>query len=163
MATDTVIGTMDKLVKLHRSLNSLAEKKRTVIKENDTEALAGLLIEEQRHIKAIEQTDKERMKAAEQLLASKGAPIRTAALTELEAWLPPEEALDLQDKREELMAEMMKLKEENDLNQQLLRQSLQFISVSLDLFRPGMESFNYEKPAGVTAAPGGKSLFNTKT
>lgn len=160
MAAEQIISSMDKLVKLHRSLNSLAEKKRAVIKENDTEALARLLIEEQRHIKAIGQTDKERMKAAEQLLAAKGAPSGTAA--ELEAWLTPQEVQDLQAKRDELMAEMMKLKEENDLNQQLLRQSLQFISVSLDLFRPGMENFNYEKPAGVTAAPGGKSLFNTK-
>lgn len=60
MSARNIIESVEKLIKLHKSFNQLALRKTTILKASDTEAITALLIEEQKHIKAISQTDKER-------------------------------------------------------------------------------------------------------
>ncbi|CAN7338680.1 flagellar export chaperone FlgN [Peribacillus frigoritolerans] len=50
----------------------MAIRKTAILKANDTEAITALLISEQKHIKAISQTDKERERAVEEFLAANG-------------------------------------------------------------------------------------------
>ncbi|MFJ7993901.1 flagellar export chaperone FlgN [Peribacillus frigoritolerans] len=53
MTARNIIGSLEKLIKLHKSFNQLAIRKTAILKANDTEAITALLISEQKHIKAI--------------------------------------------------------------------------------------------------------------
>ncbi len=55
----------------------------------------------------------------------------------------------------------MKLKEQNELNQQLLITSLQFVNLSLDLLRPQDRNYNYDK-TNQEPPKKMKSMFDSK-
>ncbi|MDQ0881537.1 flagellar export chaperone FlgN [Peribacillus sp. V2I11] len=68
MSARNIIGSLEELIRLHKSFNQLSIRKTAILKANDTEAITALLISEQKHIKAISQTDKERERAVEEFL-----------------------------------------------------------------------------------------------
>ncbi|MEJ9229496.1 flagellar protein FlgN [Peribacillus butanolivorans] len=145
MSARNIIDSLEKLIKLHKSFNQLALRKTTILKASDTEAITALLIEEQKHIKAISQTDKEREAAVEGFFTAKGAVRQTASIDTVMELTEPIETAALKRLKKELIDEVAKLKERNILNQQLIYQSLQFINVSLDILRPQNQDLNYGK------------------
>jgi len=162
MSATAIYRSLEKLLTLHQSLNSLARKKRELIMENDTDSLSKLLIDEQKHLKAIEQSDKERANAVKDFLESKNIPNETATLTELVGLVDESEREQLDTLKDKLLLEVKSLREENQLNQQLIYQSLQFVNVSLDMFRPAQQDFNYEKPVPQQSNRGSISMFDSK-
>lgn len=162
MSTSSIITSLEKLITLYQGINSLAKRKTEIIKKNDTDALSKLLIDEQKQLKAIEQTDKEREHAVKTFLHSKNAPITTTTLTDLSAWADESESRQLETLKNKLLFEVSSLKQENQLNQQLIYQSLQFINVSLDMFRPAQQDFNYEKPVHQPSNRGSRSMFDSQ-
>lgn len=162
MSATAIVTSLEKLITLYQSINSLAKLKTEIIKKNDTDALSQLLIDEQKQLKAIEQTDKEREHAVKAFLQSKNAPITTTTLTDLSAWADESERTQLETLKNKLLFEVSSLKQENQLNQQLIYQSLQFINVSLDMFRPSQQDFNYEKPVQQQPNRGSRSMFDSK-
>ena len=75
VSVQTIITALEKLIKLHKSLNQLAEKKTNIIKEGNTDALTALLIDEQKHVKAITQMENEREQAVFTFMSGKKATI----------------------------------------------------------------------------------------
>lgn len=140
MSAQTIITVLEKLIQLHKSLNQLASKKTTIIKEGNTDALTALLIDEQKHVKAITQIENEREQAVLAFMSGK-----LATIDEVIEVINPTEAVVLGRLKKELLDEVMKLKEQNELNQQLLITSLQFVNLSLDLLRPQDRNYNYDK------------------
>lgn len=127
MTARNIIGSLEKMIKLHKSFNQLAIRKTAILKANDTEAITALLISEQKHIKAISQTDKERERAVEEFLAANGTAGQPASIHTVTELTGPEV---LEMVKAALIDEVAKLKERNGLNQQLIYQSLQFIWIS---------------------------------
>lgn len=140
VSAQIIVTVLEKLIKLHESLNQLASKKTTIIQEGNTDALTALLIDEQRHVKAITQMEKEREEAV--LACMSGG---AATIDEVIEVANPEDADRLRGLKEKLLIEVMKLKEQNELNQQLLITSLQFVNLSLDLLRPQDRNYNYDQ------------------
>ncbi|MGE7761811.1 flagellar protein FlgN [Peribacillus sp. NPDC097895] len=161
MSVRNIIESLEKLIKLHKSFNQLAIRKTATLKANDTEAITALLIQEQTHIKAINQTDKEREGAVAEYLAENGIGGHSASINTVTELTGPIETGILERLKAELIDEVSKLKERNSLNQQLIYQSLQFINVSLDMLRPQNQNLNYgnsvEKPA-----KSGMGMFDSK-
>lgn len=156
MSAQTIITVLQKLIKLHKSLNQLAQKKTTIIKEGNTDALTALLIDEQKHVTEITQMEKEREQAVLAFMSGKKAKI-----DEVIEVAEPIEADALQRLKEELLNEIKKLKDQNELNQQLLVTSLQFVNLSLDLLRPQDRNYNYDKTNGEPPKQM-KSMFDSK-
>ena len=156
MSAQSIITALEKLIKLHKSLNQLAEKKTTIIKEGNTDALTALLVDEQKHVKAITQIEKEREQAVLTFMSGKKATI-----DEVIEVANSNEANTLRRLKEELLTEVMKLKEQNELNQQLLITSLQFVNLSLDLLRPQDRNYNYDK-TNQEPPKNMKSMFDSK-
>lgn len=156
MSQQPIITALEKLINLHRSLNQLAEKKTNIIKEGNTDALTALLIEEQKHVKAITQMENEREQAVLAFMSGKKATIE-----EVIKVANPTVAGILRRLKEELLIEIMKLKEQNELNQQLLITSLQFVNLSLDLLRPQDRNYNYDKN-NQEPPKNMKSMFDSK-
>lgn len=70
----------------------------------------------------------------------------------------------LEDLFRQLTNILQKIKEQNDLNQELIKQSLQFVNYSLNLFQPRTNAMNYgpkaeDKSANATEV---HSLFNSQ-
>lgn len=141
MSAQPIIEALEQLIKLHKGFNKLASKKKNIIMESDTDALATLLIDEQKYVKAISQIESKRQEAVQTFLKDR----KNVTLDQVIEEAQPDEAEILQRLKIELLEEVTQLKEQNELNQQLLVHSLQFVNLSLDLLRPQDRNYNYDR------------------
>ncbi|WP_182480604.1 flagellar protein FlgN [Peribacillus asahii] len=139
MSAQPIIEALEQLIKLHQDFNKLASKKKNIIIEGDTDALTALLMDEQKYVKAISQIEIKRQEAVQTFLDSQ----QNATFDQVIEEAPSFEAEILQRLKMELLEEVTQLKEQNEFNQQLLVQSLQFVNLSLDVLRPQDRNYNY--------------------
>lgn len=146
MELSTIYTTLENLEKMHRSLYELALTKTETVKANDIEQLDRILKTEQAHVAAIETLEQQRQTQVKEYMQLKGyLPSDTPTVTQLiEAAQGEELEPSLIAIRERLIHLVEKLKEQNDLNQKLVFQSLQFVNLSLQMMRPQpQEQVNY--------------------
>lgn len=148
MSIHLLIESMQKLLKLHKSLLELSLKKTGILETEDIQTLTQLLKEEQAHILAIEKIEAERMKASSD-----------RKLNELLEEMPEPEKGVLEEISQELRGIISQIQEQNELNTRLISQSLKFISFSMSIVEPPQDDYNYgSNKTGVQ----GKSLFSSK-
>lgn len=146
MSIATIIATLEKLEKMHKSLLELAIAKTEYIKQNELEKLDQLIKNEQAHVAAIDTLEQQRQLMVTDYLRAKGIALTdTPSVADLiEAASPTESTEALVNVRARLVELLEKLKVQNDLNQKLVFNSLQFINITLDAMRPQRtEQFNY--------------------
>lgn len=158
MSAEALTATMEKLLKLHKSLYELAVKKTDIIKTGDMDGLNQMLKDEQAHIAAISRLENEREKAANSITPMLESPTVSDCLN----ILTQPDRLKLEAITKELSELVYELKEQNFLNQQLVHHSLQFVNVSMNLLRPQPESMNYGPPAKKTSEKINPGIFNSK-
>ncbi|MEK4285463.1 MULTISPECIES: flagellar protein FlgN [Ureibacillus] len=164
MSVQPIISILEKLEKMHKSLLEHAYKKTELVKNNDMEELDKMLKVEQSHVAAIEQLEQLRQKKVVEFFQLKGikvsSPPSVAEL--LEVIEDEEESQQLSDVRNRLLKVIDDLKKQNDLNQQLIYNSLQLVNVTLNMLRPQPEEINYsEKTVRGGNAPR-QSLFDSQ-
>lgn len=146
MSITTILASLDSLEKMHKSLLSLAHDKTALIKNGDMEALDQLLKGEQAHLAAIAQMDVQRQAAVTDYLTVQGRSVpNNPTVADVLKVTPEETSNRLEEARDRLLHVIHDLKWQNDLNQKLTYQSLQFVNLSLDMVRPQPESVNYTK------------------
>jgi hypothetical protein len=147
MDLQTIILTLQRLEKLHRSLLEVALSKTEIIKTNDIEQLNLILKSEQSHIAAIEKLELQRQQQVTDYMSGKGLLIvEDPSVSTLIGFAKDEHEVEkLEEVRVSLVKVLAELKLQNDLNQKLVFQSLQFINVSLNMLRPQapQEQINY--------------------
>lgn len=148
MSIDQIVAIMDRLNMMHRSLLKLAYHKTEVLKTSNIEDLDETMKNEQAHIAAIAQLEEQRQKAVVQFFEERQINYKEANVSELLSYATAEEQQILDAKRKEILLTVETLKDQNDLNQQLLFQSLQFVNLTLDLLRPQPDQINYGATAG---------------
>lgn len=158
MPAQTLIESLQKLLEHHASLNEIAQQKTEALKKNDGNELNALLRKEQKLISAIESEEQRRKLAAAKLGDESDSP----TITEIAAMLSTAEKERLLDLQSRLVKEVKQLKEANDLNQQLLHYSLQFINLTIDLLAPEPELSNYSRTNDQEPQGSGRSLFDSK-
>ncbi|KGR83790.1 flagellar protein FlgN [Lysinibacillus odysseyi] len=147
MSVSNIISILEKLEKMHKSLLELANKKTELIKANDMEQIDDMLKMEQAHVAAIDKLEQQRQVMVTDYLQAKGiafTDIPTVAQVIDTADGPEREVL--QEVRGRLVTLLADLKRQNDLNQKLVFQSLQFVNLTLDMMRPQQQqgsTFNY--------------------
>lgn len=147
MSIDNILQSLTKLDMLHKSLLEVAYKKTEAIKTGDMDSLNQLLKDEQAHVAGISQLEQQRQSEVTDYLRAKGiAPTDnpTVALV-LENTNTDEEKAQLTKARNNLLLTLETLKNQNDLNQKLTFQSLQFVNMTLDMLRPKPDQINYSK------------------
>ncbi|OEH92198.1 flagellar protein FlgN [Bacillus solimangrovi] len=160
MSIGILVESLQKLIKLHEQLFKIAEKKTELIKNNELEELQQLVKVETKYVQAVRQIDKARTQAVDELLDGKSDE-RT--LTTCMRFVPKESAETLQRLFEQLSALLSQLKRQNDLNQQLIQHSLQFVNFSIDMLLPEPDEFNYESPTKVDRNVNqGRFIFDSK-
>ncbi|MBO8164280.1 MAG: flagellar protein FlgN [Brevibacillus sp.] len=160
-----LFGVLDQLVNLHKELYTLAAQKKEVLIKGDADALLGITKQETKLLRAVEQVEASRMEMVDQICAAKGLPLKGATLQELiKSVTSAEEKSRLQQYRGELIRIVSELRQANELNQQLLEQSLSFINHNLELLTDAPEEdYIYKHPAGYGAGtPVNRSFINKK-
>lgn len=146
MSIANIVVTLGKLEKMHKSLLELALAKTEYIKQGDMEQLDQLIKKEQAHVAAIQTLEQQRQAMVTDYLRAKGIALTdTPSVADvINAANNSEYKEALVTVRERLMTLLNQLKMQNDLNQKLVFNSLQFINITLDAMRPQRtEQFNY--------------------
>ncbi|MCM3743887.1 flagellar protein FlgN [Sporosarcina luteola] len=160
MSIETILSILDNLEKLHKSLLRIANEKTALIKNGDINGIDQLMKEEQAHLAAIVQIDIDRQKAVIAYLKGQGRPVpMNPTISNLIEATPEPENKPLVEAKERLLHAIHELKWQNELNQKLTYQSLQFVNLSLDMVRPRLESATYSKTE-ITGRKGTKDIPN---
>jgi flagellar biosynthesis/type III secretory pathway chaperone len=151
METAQMTSLLERLLKSHEELLTLGERKTDVLKLGDMKALDVLLKEEDLQVKKLQMIEKERLlKFANVTL---GDVLEQAELDE------KENLIHLQN---HLVQTYEALKSTNELNQELLEQSLQYVNMSLSMVQPQSEPSTYGNKKKNPYANHASSLFDSK-
>jgi len=149
VSVQAVLQQLNDLIGLHERLLELSREKRSVLVGNAVDELTRLTNAERRLIGQIEESERELFAAARAFLQDKGVrPTARPAMTELIRYtFHAGERAELIAARAKLNELINRLKEANELNQQLIRQSLDFIRFSIDLLSGAPEDdLMYQNP-----------------
>ena len=150
MSVQPIVSILEKLEKMHKSLLELGLKKTELVKKGDMEGLDEIIKNEQSHIAAIEVLEKQRLQMVTDYLRANGiAPAETPTVAHvIEAAQNEEERSQLDGVSKELIAVIADIRKQNELNQQLVFQSLKFVNMTLDMLRPQPDQINYSGNQG---------------
>jgi len=146
MSVQNIIKVVQELVDEHQALVAIVDKKTAVIKANDMDGLSDLLMKERKQIQAITQLENKRMDAVDEFARSKQMENETKSISDLFEWIEDkEEKVQLEQYITALVEEIVKLRQMEELNKELIEQSMAFIQVSLDMLTPSIHSMNYHE------------------
>jgi len=161
LSVEPIIEALEKLMKLHEGLLDTAVKKTEMIKEGSVDKLQSLLVKEHKFVQALEQAEKSRQKAVEKWLESERITLHQPTITAiLETVGDEQEKNELETTTVKLTNTITQLKQQEELNQALIRQSMQFVELSLDMMRPSIRNRNYGQKQ--TAGSPERSVFDSK-
>lgn len=159
MSSEALISSMEKLIKLHKSLYELAVRKTDIVTQGDLDALNQLVADENKHILAINKIEKERSAIIAEIVPN----IENATISDCLEQMTEQDKMKLARLRDEFLEMLTDLKDRNELNQKLIYQSLQFVNMNMSLFMPQSENYNYGPPAqSGKKKPNQLGIFNSK-
>lgn len=164
MSIPQLISILHQLKDLHGKLLESGEQKKQAIVDNDVKLLNQLVTNEGKWIKQVAECERERISVIKQFLVAKGyKPSSRITVAELAKLIfNAEEKKEMLMVQQQLLKVLHEVKQINDSNQQLLKQSLQFIEFSIDLMAgPGQDDWMYQQP-GHSASASRNRMFDTR-
>ncbi|WP_445487928.1 flagellar protein FlgN [Niallia sp. 03133] len=155
---EQLIHSLEQLETLHRNLYERAEQKTEILKKGDMESLKEIMKDEQHFLVVIDKLEAKRIEAVKGLLPAAAEP----KLQDILPLLTVSEQIRVTEAKSKLEAILIKLKDVNHLNQQLIYQSMQMLNVTLSLLRPTKRAYNYSNPAAKTNQKETPRLFNSE-
>lgn len=144
MSVHPIIQALEKLIKLHEGLVDSAKEKTELIKAGSVDHLQTLLVKEHKYIQALDQAETKRKKTVEAWLEHQGITLNHATITAILETLSDEQAKeDLERTAVKLTNMITHLKQQEQLNQALIQQSMQFVELSLEIMKPSIRHMNY--------------------
>jgi hypothetical protein len=158
-----LIMAMEKQLEIYREVLDIAKKKRQVIIDNEIKTLETLTVKEQGLTLSLLKLEDIRQKIIDALLKEKGIG-EVKDLSELMLYLAPGEQHRAEGLRRELMDLLGELKSHNDLNGQLIRQSLEFIDFNMNMMKSFKtpDAATYRKDLAEDREDEIRSLFDAK-
>lgn len=154
---------MEKFVQIHQTFNQLANEKTDCLKKGDISHLRSLMQKESAQLKLLQKGEQERIRLVQFFMHGKGLVTEGGTITELLPHLKEAEREELISLQKKLIEEITKLKQQNELNQQLIQDSLRFVNLSLDMIQPDIDTGNYGRSSKEDDEPiHGRSLFDSK-
>lgn len=142
-----IIQSLSRLLEIQECLLKTAEEKIELLKNNDVEQLEKLLKKEEKEVDLLEKVEQERQLAVANFMKQHGIESEEDTLSSIVPYLNEEDKQLVQQLSEKLVQTMVELKEYNDLNEQLTKQSLYFVNAQLAAFSPETDStYAYQHP-----------------
>lgn len=165
MALNRLLEILDQMEVLHQRMLELSEEKRTAIMKNDVDRLITIGNQESKMLKTIGALESERSEAAYAFMQEKGIKSKlNLTVSELARLVfDPEDKERLLGVQSRLARILRELKSLNEINQQLIQQSLSFINLSIDLMvGVPADGYTYTHPANTPAGYRNPGFFNIK-
>lgn len=166
MAIQGLISVLERLLEVQRAMNTLATEKTEVLKKNDIKGLEAIMKQEDAYVAQLEQLETQRVDETKGLLKAKGIMPEDVTLSAIVHMVAENEREQIETLQEQLQKEMDQLQSQNELNQDLIRQSLHFINLSIDMVAPPEPDVTYQKPSGQDSGydngPKRTSIFDSK-
>ena len=146
MQLENIKNCITLLTKLHEELLTISEKKTESIKSGDMDSLSKLLMQERKQLQAIEQAEEKRQAIVEDYFIHLKVTPKEKTVSELMTYLDSEQDKEqLEAVVSKLVNIIVKLREKERLNNDLIGQSMQFVQLSLDMLQPTAKSINYNE------------------
>lgn len=161
MSITAINTSLQELAVIHKELLKVSKRKTDIIKEGSTEKIQAILVEERKYIKVLEQAEQKRQIEVEKWYSNRQRPLEEMTITNmLELLTDEQEKLELEEKTIQLTEAITELKHQEQLNQALIQQSMQFVQLSLDMLNPTIQSMNYGKSQDTEGSK--RSVFDSK-
>ena len=164
MALAGIIDTLEEQTKLYEQLLNSAKEKTPVLVRNDVDSLNTILQQERKLLVRADELEKTRLAHTYRYFHEIGYKSRLHNLTELiRSVYQPQDKQALIGKQQELSGMLKELQQINELNQQLIAQSLAFINYSIDLVvEDPAEDVTYQHPHNKPGGSGRTGIFDTR-
>lgn len=161
---DTVINILKKEHGFYKDILELSKSKKSIIVEGKVAELDNIVKLEQNMIFSIGQLERKREETVIRLCEMLNVDSSRITISELSRLLQPELRNQLLDIQEKLQETFKELKDINDINGQLIEQSLEYIDYSINLIAgSGMETGSLYEDIGKSKSRNTKkNLFDTK-
>ncbi|WP_090843759.1 flagellar protein FlgN [Alkalicoccus daliensis] len=151
------------LIVVHKRLNEQALLKEEIVKKGDIPALDQLMKDEMPLVTQLSKLENARRITVRSWLKEQGVVAEDATMEQISPAFSQEEQEMFRELQEALIAEVEQLQEQNELNRQLLEDSLRFVNLSLDAVQPQKNFASYSgKGESGEDDEQGRSLFDSK-
>lgn len=165
ISVNQLIKAIEQLTDFHQQLLSLSKNKTEAIKESDNEQLVKHLTKERQVIQKVERLEQARVKLVDQFFTKRDIQSDERTITELLQALPDKEDQKVLEKSvAQLIQLIVALRENEQLNNELLQQSMQFVQLSLDMIQPQTQHIHYGEQAKTKRSDSlqKRSVFDSK-
>jgi len=146
ITTQIIREQVTQLTLLHDTLLAISKNKTESIKTGDMDQFTKLLMQERKQLQAIEQLEEKRQQEVERVFNQLGVEPNEKTISELMIYIDDEEEKEqLDEEVTALVNVIVAIRQNEQLNQELIQQSMQFIQLSLDMLQPATQSINYNE------------------
>ncbi|WP_010647624.1 flagellar protein FlgN [Oceanobacillus massiliensis] len=161
MSAVLIIKSLEELVKIHEDLLAVSKDKTNTVKEGSIDKLQQLLVIERKLIRLSEQAENARQTEVAEWCQANRIAAEDATITNiLDSVQNKAEQVRMEQAAVRLTEVITKLKQQEQLNQVLISQSMQFVQLSLDLMSPTLKNMNYGVKEGNISST--RSVFDSK-
>jgi len=165
MAIQEVISVLERLVEAHEQLIALSKSKRESIMSNDVDQLSKTMKQENKLIQTLLDLERERIAASARVLEESGIQAGgSVTLRQVMSGVSDhKQSLLLAELEDRLRVQLKELRASNDLNQQLIQHSIDFINLSIELIVPQHDdSYIYRNPSAYSQDNSGAGIYNKR-
>ncbi|MCP8617596.1 flagellar protein FlgN [Salirhabdus salicampi] len=146
MSLQAVFHIMDELYEAHKQLLALSTEKTERLKDGDIEHLQPLLAKERKQARAIDLLEQKRQQVTTQWFQLIGKADEEQTVSRMLDLINDEADRNLlAEQYEKFILLLADIKNQEQLNRQMIEQSLQFIDLSLNMLQPSLQQVNYQK------------------
>lgn len=161
MSIAPIIAALENLVQIHHELVHISEEKTELIKSGRVDAFQKKILAERKLVLSLEQAERKRLEVVEQWFNNHNKSIDEKTITNmLEMIRDEEDKTRLATVTTELTETITNLKRHEQLNRDLLEQSMQFVQMSLNMLSPSIEQMNYGEKKQANQRD--RSVFDSK-
>lgn len=160
---EELISLVEKMLQKHEQMLALAGEKKEILIRGDMQALQALTGRELALIKEIEVLEKKRQEMGRELARHRGIPLEQLTARRVEQMAADADQAERMHKvTERLSSVLKKLQEANELNRQLLQQSLAFVQVTLDALTQTPPQTQYQEQGKTAPVSPQRRFFDAK-
>ncbi len=153
---------MQQLVILHQELIQISNKKTEEIKQGNMDELSKTLMQERKLIQAITQAEAKRQEIVDEFFMKVHANVEEKTMTMVLAHIDDnKDKQQLENVVRLLVEAIVELKQVEQLNQELMIQSMQYVQLSLDMLQPSIQRMNYDQKQTIQESVK-QSVFDSK-
>jgi flagellar biosynthesis/type III secretory pathway chaperone len=161
MNTSFLLTTLQQQLEEYTELYQLSVSKTDYIKKNDISNLNEIINKEAKYLLSLDNLEKQRIEAVYAVLSGHEWSGDLPTLSDCLKVVSEDEAMQLQAIQSELKEKIEELRERNYLNQELIYQSMQFVSFSLSMLKPKQTPPNYG-PTAIQQTQKKDTLFDSQ-